>query len=70
MYQGDVLIQEANEGADEFKLENDVDPFGAEQTQPIEEDMKCDPEYEQKHQNEELGELEAKMEKLQIKVLG
>ena len=46
-------------------MENAVDPFGAEQTHPIDEDMQVHPEYEEK-KIDELDELEQKMQNLQI----
>lgn len=55
----DVVIQEEGKACDSYEIENTVDPFGAEQTMPIDEDMNCHPEYEDKKvaDEDELGQL-------------
>jgi hypothetical protein len=52
----EIVIQEEEKGADSYEIENEVDPFGAEQTEPKEEDMKCDPEYAD-HKVDEMADL-------------
>ena len=53
----EVLIQEEDKGCDSNEVENTVDPFGAEQTMPMDEDMVLHPEYEDKKVDDDLGDL-------------